>query len=389
MGPAKRAPGASAARAGVGSGHLGTARRAKHLEKRLIATYQRIQRDPVEMGEERLGRVRNSQPQPTRADQRAGIVHIRKTLSQRRGPFKVAKHIADQDITCSAPKRHTTTAPLRCEVAQLRQLIDDLRQMALGGIAARSDLALCHAPPLMDRAKHQHAHGDVAAFGDPHERVAFPGGCISTIMPAKRPYWFDADQGAKMDKAEHGWVFGYGSLVNRATHGYPDAQPARLTGWRRAWRLTDLRPAPFLTAVRAPGHAIDGLLAPVGAGEWPALDLREAGYERVEAAAMITHGLPGAPRIAVYAVPEAAHLPSAPAHAVRLSYLDAVVQGYLSEFGEAGARLFFETTDGWDTPIIDDRAAPLYPRHCVLSVQERAFVDAELARLSAQVQQAL
>ncbi|MBZ8118335.1 gamma-glutamylcyclotransferase [Roseovarius sp. LXJ103] len=191
-----------------------------------------------------------------------------------------------------------------------------------------------------------------------------------------------------MDSAEHGWVFGYGSLVNRATHDYPDARPARLTGWRRAWRLTDLRPAPFLTAVRAPGHAIDGLLAPVAAEAWPALDLREAGYERVDAAAMITHGLPGAPRIAVYAVPEAAHRPPAPSHAVRLSYLDAVVQGYLAEFGEAGAQAFFETTDGWDTPILDDRAAPLYPRHCALSRHERAFVDAQLARLSAQMQQA-
>lgn len=188
-----------------------------------------------------------------------------------------------------------------------------------------------------------------------------------------------------MGETEQGWFFGYGSLVNRATHGYGDARPARITGWRRAWRHTDLRAAAFLTAVPAPGHAIDGLLAPVPGGDWPALDLREAAYDRIDAAGMIAHGLPGAPRIALYTIPEGKHGAPTRAHPVLLSYLDVVVQGYLREFGAEGARAFFDTTDGWDAPLLNDRSAPVYPRHCILTAEERAFVDAQIARLGADV----
>ncbi|MDX5384038.1 MAG: gamma-glutamylcyclotransferase, partial [Rhodobacterales bacterium] len=34
------------------------------------------------------------------------------------------------------------------------------------------------------------------------------------------------------------FFFGYGSLVNRATHDYGQARAATLPGWRRAWRHT-------------------------------------------------------------------------------------------------------------------------------------------------------
>ncbi|MEM7491215.1 MAG: gamma-glutamylcyclotransferase, partial [Pseudomonadota bacterium] len=50
--------------------------------------------------------------------------------------------------------------------------------------------------------------------------------------------------------------FGYGSLVNRRTHAYPDAAPFTIRGWRRAWRHTALRPVAFLTAVPDDGAAI-------------------------------------------------------------------------------------------------------------------------------------
>jgi hypothetical protein len=50
------------------------------------------------------------------------------------------------------------------------------------------------------------------------------------------------------------------------------------------------------------------------------------------------------------------------AHPVLLSYLDVVVQGYLQEFDEAGVAHFFDTTDGWDAPLLDDRTHPHYPR---------------------------
>jgi len=66
-----------------------------------------------------------------------------------------------------------------------------------------------------------------------------------------------------------------------------------------------------------------------------------------------------------------------------MSYLDVVIQGYLRAFGQDGALRFFETTDGWGSPILNDRAAPRYPRHQALRPDETAFVDEQLARLSA------
>ena len=64
---------------------------------------------------------------------------------------------------------------------------------------------------------------------------------------------------------QHKYFFGYGSLVNRATHDYGRSRPARLTGWRRIWRHTDLRPVAYLAAIPDPTCAIDGLIA--GASE--------------------------------------------------------------------------------------------------------------------------
>ena len=176
------------------------------------------------------------------------------------------------------------------------------------------------------------------------------------------------------------YFFGYGSLVNRATHGYAPCHPARLVGWRRAWAHTDGRGTPFLTGVRDAGSGIDGLVALVPRGDWAALDEREEGYLRHPVA------VEGVVRAAqVYAVPaETVVVQDRPAP-ILMSYLDVVVQGYLREFGQAGAEGFFATTDGWEIPVLDDRALPRYPRHQVLSGAERALVDRLLADVGARV----
>ncbi|WP_322865426.1 gamma-glutamylcyclotransferase [Aquicoccus sp. G2-2] len=189
-----------------------------------------------------------------------------------------------------------------------------------------------------------------------------------------------------MQPPTNAYFFGYGSLVNLATHGFADAHPARARGWRRAWRHTNLRPVAFLTVIRDPACIIDGMIAHVPGNDWLALDQRERAYSRQEAAADIAHPLPAPPTsIALYAIPDGAHGQPDSAHPVLLSYLDVVIQGYLRHFGETGARRFFESTSGWDAPIMDDRAAPLYPRHQTLSTPERSFVDTELARLGATI----
>ncbi|MDB2407661.1 gamma-glutamylcyclotransferase [Jannaschia sp.] len=162
--------------------------------------------------------------------------------------------------------------------------------------------------------------------------------------------------------------FGYGSLVNLATHDYPGARRETVRGWARTWRHTALRDAAFLTATPAPDSAIDGVVAEVPGGDWGALDRREAVYLR--------RALPEGP--AIYHIPEDLHAPATTLLPIQLSYLDVVVQGYLRLFGEAGVDRFFATTLGWEAPILDDRAAPLYPRAQELSPAETALVDDKL-----------
>ncbi|MBU2959416.1 gamma-glutamylcyclotransferase [Citreicella sp. C3M06] len=177
------------------------------------------------------------------------------------------------------------------------------------------------------------------------------------------------------------FFFGYGSLVNRGTHHFTPLHPATAHGWRRAWRCTDAREAAFLTAVPDPDGTLLGMIAHVPADDWAALDEREAAYDRLGAGLKITHEAPGVAELALYAIaPERMRGPS-DAHPLLLSYLDVVVQGYLLEYGVEGAEHFFATTDGWDCPILDDRAAPRYPRAQRLGDPERAVVDRHLARL--------
>ncbi|MEL6800194.1 MAG: gamma-glutamylcyclotransferase family protein [Pseudomonadota bacterium] len=182
------------------------------------------------------------------------------------------------------------------------------------------------------------------------------------------------------------YFFGYGSLVNRATHAHEDAHPATLRGWRRMWRHTALRPVAFLTVVPAPGSRIDGLIAAVPGADWLALDEREHAYDRVSAAE-VAHPLPHSPDVHLYTIPDGKHGAPDRTHPVLLSYVDTVVQGFLNEFGEDGVARFFATTDGWDAPIADDRKTPRYTRHQTLTRAERALVDQHLEGLSAVVQQ--
>lgn len=50
------------------------------------------------------------------------------------------------------------------------------------------------------------------------------------------------------------------------------------------------------------------------------------------------------------------HVTNPKGHLILLSYLDVVVQEYLRVFGIDGLSHFFDTTDGWDTPVLNDRA---------------------------------
>lgn len=180
--------------------------------------------------------------------------------------------------------------------------------------------------------------------------------------------------------------FGYGSLVNRQTHSYDNPRAARVTGWHRAWRRSPHRALCYLTAVPDSADYIEGLIASVPGADWAALDARERAYARVTLGSEIRHD-GGDLDVAIYAIAHGEHHAPTDDNPVLLSYLDVVVQGYFREFGREGVDHFFQTTEGWNAPILNDRADPIYPRAQVLSTEETELVDEGLSRLSAVVKE--
>lgn len=181
---------------------------------------------------------------------------------------------------------------------------------------------------------------------------------------------------------ENPLFFGFGSLVNRATHHYPTPRPARLSGWRREWVRPNFRSLVFLSARPEPGSEIAGLAAEVPDADWAALDEREKHYARHLVPLTVETGTLNAQ---VYAV-EPRFVGGFPGEQpILLSYLDVVIQGYLREFGEAGVADFVATTDGWDAPVLNDRDDPQYPRAQTLTAAETQLVDAHLAQLGSRI----
>ncbi|WP_417410358.1 gamma-glutamylcyclotransferase [Hoeflea sp.] len=197
--------------------------------------------------------------------------------------------------------------------------------------------------------------------------------------------------------------FGYGSLVNRATlsTGLVQAHRARLKGWRRTWRPRpdmgpDMGAAPgatlpdgikpsLLSAHRAEGFSIDGLLVIDFAVNLAGIDSREFRYHRRDITlsdlefAEPGHGLGAEIALHVYEARIEHPAAEGPAPILR-SYLDAVMQGFLREFGPDGLHRFVAETDAFHTPIHEDRAQPLYPRAVSLSPAEVELFDAVLGR---------
>jgi hypothetical protein len=182
----------------------------------------------------------------------------------------------------------------------------------------------------------------------------------------------------------HVAYFGYGSLVNRATlrTDIVGIVPARLVGWRRYWRpRPDMPgfPAALLTVRREPGACCDGVLIVDRTENLAAVDRREARYRRVllkreemEAAPAIDDDVPAY----VYEAD-----PELPPHRepplILQSYLDAVMQGFLSVHGEAGLRRFLAETHGFaEIAVRPDRENPAYPRAVLLTDAERTLFDA-------------
>lgn len=193
--------------------------------------------------------------------------------------------------------------------------------------------------------------------------------------------------------------FGFGSLVNRETR--PENEPAvaaTLQGWERQWAHhalgfgTDSRSCCSLT-VKPMEHkqaSIDGVLVTLDAEDLPELDKRETGYDRVElpaASFSLVHPSASdsgvtAPTVYMYVSKPEQTAPANESYPILQSYIDCVMAGYESLFGQEGLNRFMSSTQGWHGPIENDRAQPRYPRSVSLasSVLARYDVLIEQAR---------
>ncbi|MCG6858137.1 MAG: gamma-glutamylcyclotransferase [Salaquimonas sp.] len=168
--------------------------------------------------------------------------------------------------------------------------------------------------------------------------------------------------------------FGYGSLVNRQTLAtdYMASVPASLQGWRRHWQAREdgVEPADIalLTVHEHAESSILGMLVIDRVEHLASVDEREARYDRVRIARdaldfigpeeKVHEQLPD--ELYVYVGRRRAREESPPM--LLQSYLDAVMAGFLAEFGEEGLLHFFETTIGFDRAIVADRHQPIYKR---------------------------
>lgn len=185
------------------------------------------------------------------------------------------------------------------------------------------------------------------------------------------------------DEGELIAYFGYGSLVNPKTHrtNVVRCERAQLRGFSRTWQARPEpadRPIALLSCARSNiDNELEGLLVFDRVENLPSLDEREAGYDRMSIGRedlVLTSGstLPNCP-IYVYT----GRAPFAPErdHFILQSYLDAVLQGYLHQYGVQGTRNFIERTAAFDTALLADRHEPLYSRSVKLSPDEMKHID--------------
>lgn len=174
--------------------------------------------------------------------------------------------------------------------------------------------------------------------------------------------------------------FGYGSLVNLKTHSYHKTWPAKIHGWRRCWVYSNKRDASYLSVCKSLTTSIQGIVADVADIGWQVLDQREAAYQRraLSKSELLDPQLNG---VQIYVADPKYVGEKSDSKPILLSYLDCVVQGFLQLYGEEGVQEFFETTEGWDRSIKNDRNDPEYPRACKLSSVEINVVDRFISQL--------
>lgn len=181
--------------------------------------------------------------------------------------------------------------------------------------------------------------------------------------------------------------FGFGSLVNKHTlrTSYVDIIPASLKGYSRHWQARSAKifdsHISLLSIHEDAGVIIKGMIVFDLLSNLPLVDAREEGYsrhslkrEQLDVSSEVD--LPD--NLYVYIANEVED--ASDDGSLLQSYLDAVMQGFNNEYGEAGVAHFIDTTKGFERNINLDRNAPLYPRDVKLLTNEANLFDKELKR---------
>ncbi|MBO0661490.1 gamma-glutamylcyclotransferase [Jiella sp. MQZ9-1] len=175
--------------------------------------------------------------------------------------------------------------------------------------------------------------------------------------------------------------FGYGSLVNPRTlrTKFLAIRRAEAAGWRRVWLPREADAAMSLLSVkRDEAAAVHGVVVYDLVDHLPSVDEREAGYaRRIVDHDRLTVENPPLADIPVYLYEAHSCAVSAEERqsAILQSYLDAVMQGFLMLYGEAGVDRFVAETHGFETRLLTDRILPRYPRPVTLDAGEAALFD--------------
>lgn len=177
------------------------------------------------------------------------------------------------------------------------------------------------------------------------------------------------------------FIFGYGSLVNRQTFTQAeDFYRVSVDGFIREWSHRTVTPFGQITALtlrRMEEKTVDGVAISFAARHLPKIDQREIGYvkEKIDGNCVDwkeqtrKHA-----RLHVYTSKGSGLLATAE-FPILQSYIDVVMQGYLTVFGKEGAKRFIDSTLGWRGYILNDRDAPIYPRHTKITDVERSIID--------------
>jgi cation transport regulator ChaC len=184
--------------------------------------------------------------------------------------------------------------------------------------------------------------------------------------------------------------FGYGSLVNRRTlrTKFLGIRRASAVGWQRFWLPRGVDGDMALLSVQPTEDGIiEGVVVYDRAEHLPAVDEREAGYARriVDLGRLSVERPPIANvPVYIYEAHRGALDASETQSAILQSYLDAVMQGFRTLYGEDGLRRFVAGTEGFETKVLQDREQPRYPRAVTLSDGEAALFDRLVSERGAQ-----